>query len=75
MAVVPGLDLLEDGGADVLDGAPRLPVELLDLHRSDQAFAHRVVEAVADGARVPDEALAASRRVKANEPYCEPWSL
>jgi hypothetical protein len=29
----------------------------VDLHHSDQAFAHRVVEAVADGARVPDEAL------------------
>jgi len=28
VAVVPGLDPVEDGGSDVLDRAPRLPVEL-----------------------------------------------
>ena len=44
--VVPGLDPVEDTGAEALDGARRLPAELLDLQRSEQAHAHRVVERV-----------------------------
>ena len=46
--VVPAFQELEDSGARFGLGAKRAPVDELALEGGEEAFGHRVVEAIAD---------------------------
>jgi hypothetical protein len=73
-AVVPGLDPVEHGGADVLEGAPRPPVELsifIDPISDSHIALSSTPPTVPMLVTIPS---AASRRVKAKEVYWLPWS-
>jgi hypothetical protein len=56
---VQGLDPGDGGGADVVDGAPRLPVELSIFIFPIRLSHVASVERLADGAQAPDQASAA----------------
>lgn len=50
LAVVPDLEVFEDGVGQLDAGSPALAVEELDLHARPERLDHRVVEAIPDGA-------------------------
>jgi hypothetical protein len=74
-AVVPALDPFEDGSADLLDGAPRLPVEFLDLHRPDRLWHIALSSASPTVPMLPTTPSVASRRVNGERDVLTgPWS-
>src|SRR5690349_230930 len=61
MGVVPPLDEFEDGHARFYLGFEALAVEQFTFERGEETLAHRVIEAIADGAhRGPYTGLAAT---------------
>ena len=61
MGVVPTLDEFEDGHARFYLGFEAVAVEQFTFERGEETLAHRVIEAIADGAhRGPYTGLAAT---------------